>query len=216
METAADAWAGLTEAWRLCFSLAWEGYGAGSAPVGAVVVDGNEEVVATGRNRARERAGPAGQLVHTSLAHAEVNALAGLDASGRYRDHVLYTTHEPCMMCVGAAQAATVGEIRYAGAAPYRGMASHRTLLAAAEVEPLPLHGPRDDEFGCLASALLFAFYLEHPATSREPMAALEREVPHAAAAGRSLMEMGARELAVAGVAMPEALPTVWPALLAR
>jgi hypothetical protein len=35
-----SAWAALEEPWRVCLSLAWEAYGAGTIPVGAALVDG--------------------------------------------------------------------------------------------------------------------------------------------------------------------------------
>jgi len=107
------AWAGLAEPWRLCFELGWQAHRAGSLGVGAVVLDPSGTVVATGRNRSAERAAPAGQLAGTYLAHAEVNALVGLDAGG-YEDHVLYTSLEPCLLCTAALIHCHVGEVRYA------------------------------------------------------------------------------------------------------
>jgi tRNA(adenine34) deaminase len=68
---------------------------AGQLPIGAVLVlDG--EVVSRGRNRHLER--------RTQLAHAELEALyeGGEAAWSRHADCVLYTTVEPCPMCLGA------------------------------------------------------------------------------------------------------------------
>jgi len=65
-------------------------------PVGAVVVRGGE-LVASGRNRMRERADP--------RAHAEMEAIsAAREAAGSARldGHTLYVTLEPCPMCAGA------------------------------------------------------------------------------------------------------------------
>src|SRR6201999_3192788 len=86
--TAIDAWHALDEPWRACLSLAWEAYGGGTIPVGAVLGDGSGESVAEGRNRVYERTGPPGQLANSLLAHAEVNALVALDPERRYEDHV--------------------------------------------------------------------------------------------------------------------------------
>ena len=61
-----------------CMELAWTAFGAGSVPVGAVLLDAEGVVVATGRNRMYEREAPAPQLANSQLAHAEVNALVAL------------------------------------------------------------------------------------------------------------------------------------------
>ncbi len=80
---------------------------AGQLPIGAVVVlDG--EVVSRGRNRYLERG--------SQLAHAELEALtAGSDAVwSRHEECTLYSTVEPCLMCLGAAVMADVPHIVFA------------------------------------------------------------------------------------------------------
>src|SRR5919112_4197214 len=86
-------------------------------PSRAVVVDPGGDLVTQGRSRSNEPTGPSGQLAGTSLAHAEVNALAGL-APGDYWSHVLYTTLEPCLLCTAALTHAHVGAVRYAASDP--------------------------------------------------------------------------------------------------
>jgi tRNA(adenine34) deaminase len=214
METASsDAWAALEPPWRVCLSLAWEAYGAGTIPVGAALVDGGGDVVAEGRNRVYEREAPPGQVANSLLAHAEVNALVALDPERRYEDHVLYTALEPCLLCVGAAVMATVGRIRYAGADPYGG--GDGGLVGVnphVERVPLELDGPREDAFGVLASALLPAFYLRRKPTGHV-VRAFARRAPALLAAAESMLAAGAAELAAAGVPLPEALPSLWPSL---
>ena len=41
----------LTSAWRAALVLAWEAYGAGAIPVGAVITDADGLLLAAGRNR---------------------------------------------------------------------------------------------------------------------------------------------------------------------
>ncbi|HET8651102.1 MAG TPA: nucleoside deaminase [Gaiellaceae bacterium] len=80
---------------------------AGQLPIDAVVVfDG--EVVSRGQNRHLER--------RTQLAHAELEALLeGGDAVwSRHDDCVLYTTVEPCPMCLGAMVMADVPNVVFA------------------------------------------------------------------------------------------------------
>jgi tRNA(Arg) A34 adenosine deaminase TadA len=210
---ASSAWAALEEPWRVCMSLAWRAYGAGTIPVGAALVDPAGAIVAEGRNRVYERVAPQGQIANSLLAHAEVNALVGLDPERRYEDHVLYTALEPCLLCVGATVMATVGRIRYAGADPYGGGDGGLTgVNPHVERVPLRIDGPRDDAFGLLASALLLAFFLR-----RKPVGhvvrAYEERMPSMLAVAHALLDAGAPEAAAAGVPLADALGQYWPAL---
>lgn len=90
--------------------LAWESYRAGSLPIGAVVADAQGTVLSRGRNRIYERSGEDGSLFGHRLAHAEINALVTLDYE-RYGPAacILYTTTEPCPLCVEATRMSEVG-----------------------------------------------------------------------------------------------------------
>ena len=105
--------------WRLPFELAWEAFRAGSRPVGAVLVDADGQVVATGRNRSQEPLAPPGQLAGTNIAHAEINVLAQLPSGGRPDGHRLYTTLEPCLLCSGALLHSHVRHVVYAAPDPF-------------------------------------------------------------------------------------------------
>jgi tRNA(adenine34) deaminase len=80
---------------------------AGQFPIGAVLVL-DDEIVSRGRNRYLER--------RSQLAHAELEALLdGGDAVwSRHEDCVLYSTVEPCPMCLGAAVMADVPHVVFA------------------------------------------------------------------------------------------------------
>lgn len=198
----------------MCLSLAWSAYGAGSIPVGAVVADASGAVVAEGRNRIYEPVAPPGQLANSLLAHAEVNALVALDPEPRYEDHVLYTAIEPCVLCVGATVMATVGRVRYAGVDPYGG-GGGGLLVTNPHVERVPLRfeGPRNDEFGVFASALLLAFFMRRELDG-QVVRAYERQRPEMLAVAEAMLDAGAPEAAAAGVALAEVLPGLWPSLL--
>lgn len=78
----------------------------GDVPVGAVLVNPNGEVVATGKNE-RELSGD-------PTAHAEIVAIraaAALDANWHLNDLTLVVTLEPCAMCAGAIQASRIGRV---------------------------------------------------------------------------------------------------------
>lgn len=78
----------------------------GDVPVGAVLVNPNGEVVATGKNE-RELSGD-------PTAHAEIVAIraaAALEANWHLNDLTLVVTLEPCAMCAGAIQASRIGRV---------------------------------------------------------------------------------------------------------
>ena len=117
--------------WIDVFVLMWEAYRAGTIPVGAVVADESGRVVARGRNRIF--GAPADHEVGRSrLAHAEVNALLALPSERTYEGWKLYTSLEPCHMCLAAAWRRPVGDVVHF----YREQAPG--LVAAAEELPAP------------------------------------------------------------------------------
>lgn len=92
--------------------LAWESFRAGSLGIGAVVTRPDGTTVATGRNRLSETDPGDDVLANTSLAHAEMNALAKL-RWGAHRDDglQLWTTLQPCLQCLGAIRLADIDEV---------------------------------------------------------------------------------------------------------
>lgn len=75
-------------------------------PVGAVIIDGNGQVIATGHN---ER-----EATHDPTAHAEVVAIrkaAMAKGSWRLDDCTLVVTLEPCVMCAGAIVSARIPRV---------------------------------------------------------------------------------------------------------
>lgn len=97
-------------------AVAASGMAAGELPVGAVVVAGGRIV---GRAHTQEQ-GQRRLLVHAELlALDEADRAAGWDR----RTATLYTTVEPCLMCLGAAASAMVGRIVFGLAADSDGAA---------------------------------------------------------------------------------------------
>ena len=109
-------------AWHRALELAWTSFLAGTTPVGAVVVGPDGTVAAEGHGRRYEQPDGTGhQLAYSHIAHAEINALAGLPPTRHYEDHVLLTTLEPCCMCLGAAVQSATTHLQFAGRDPYGG-----------------------------------------------------------------------------------------------
>src|SRR5688572_1167990 len=95
-------WGELPAPWPDVFSLMWEAYVAGTTPVGAVVVDDAGEIVSRGRSRVFGQHARDGRFGGSRLAHAEVNALVALTADRTYEGFTLYTSLEPCHLCLSA------------------------------------------------------------------------------------------------------------------
>ena len=209
-DEALACWTALEAPWRECLRLAWRAYGAHTIPVGAVLVDARGEVVARGRNHVYERDGAPGAVAGNRLAHAEVNALVALTPDRRYDDHTLYTSLEPCVLCVGAAVMTTVGRILYLGADRYGG--GDGAIHANAHVERvgMTIAGPREDAFGRLAEALHVAFFVERDSGSSVVGAYRER-APEVVETGEALLALGLRSLAAGS--LDDALPRIWPAV---
>jgi tRNA(adenine34) deaminase len=137
---------------RLALDEARSAAAAGEVPVGAVLMRG-EAVVATGRNRMRQRADP--------LRHAELECLDAARATGRrgpdaFAGTTLCVTLEPCAMCCGALVLDRVPRVVFGAWDEKAGMAGslhdllrHPRLNHRAEV----VGGVLADECGALLSA---------------------------------------------------------------
>ena len=109
----------------LALSLAEAAAAAGEAPVGAVIVDG-DEILAAERNRMRELNDP--------TSHAEMLAIrAALEkrGTGRLDGCDLYVTLEPCAMCAGAIAHARLRRLYYGAEDPKAGAVDNGVRLFA-------------------------------------------------------------------------------------
>lgn len=194
--------------WRECFELAWDALRAGSVPVGAMIVDQHGTVVSRGRSRSLEATGPAGQLWDTYLAHAEVNALAGLP-SGHYPHHTLYTTLEPCLLCSAAATLCHVGTVRYAGSDPLWSGVERLPELNEHIARRWPArYGPVDGPLALFGTLFPLIFSLRRD--PHGPVAVShERSMPLVVALARDLLASGEAD-SLETESMPDALATVW------
>lgn len=125
----------LTAPMRRALELAWESTCAGSFGIGAVAVDRECTVVATGRNRILEADRGDDVIADSSLAHAEMNVLAKLPYR-RYEDAglELHTTLQPCIQCLGAIRLSSIRHVHVLAPDPlWRGIeriVEHNAFLA--------------------------------------------------------------------------------------
>jgi len=146
----------------------------GEVPVGAVVVV-NEQIVGRGHNR---------QIVdHDPSAHAEVVAMRAAAAGTlnyRLTDAVLYSTIEPCTMCLGTSVHARIARIVFGAPEPRAGA----TQLLTEGAQPGKRYNHVPEVFGgCLAVECgdrLIRFFRArrsaavNPQTTNQPGASVE------------------------------------------
>lgn len=215
MSEAASAWKRLGEPWRVCFELAWEACAAGSVGVGAVVTDAAGTIVAAGRNHIGERDAPPGRLANTPLAHAEVNALAGIPL-GDYSEHTLYTSLEPCVLCAGATVMAGVGTVRYAAPDPlFEGCDGLATLNPWVS-QRWPRREQRERDVFSIFAMLLPLSILVFWAPDHVSIDCHQRDAPAVLTLARAVVASGELiDAARQGTTAPEVLDQLWDRLTA-
>jgi tRNA(adenine34) deaminase len=127
----------------------------GDVPVGAIVLNKNNEVIATGANQK--------EMSHNPVAHAEMIAIQkATSAIGNWRldDCTLVVTLEPCAMCAGAIAQARIPRLIFGAWDEKAGAVGSQWDLLR---DPRQLHKP-EVIAGVLAeecAALLAEFFQE-------------------------------------------------------
>ena len=117
-------WKDISPVWQAAFEEMWESFRAGSTPIGAVLCDEAGAIVLRDHNRNGEM-----QTLNKRIAHAEANLLKRLDTL-KYEPRImtLYSTMEPCPMCMGTILMSNIKKVRYAAADTYCGMTHLLTI----------------------------------------------------------------------------------------
>lgn len=91
-------WNDLSKEWQKTFEQAWIAFQNGSIPIGAIITDISGNIIIAGRNETCERHFP-----NKRTAHAEMYCVRNLDIEKHFdlSEYHLYTTMEPCPMCMG-------------------------------------------------------------------------------------------------------------------
>lgn len=92
---------------KTCLDLAKEALEAGDKPFGSILVNANNEVIATARNRVNE----INQLAHPEFELAAW-AIKNMSAEER-KQSTMYTSGEHCPMCSGALAWSEIGNVVY-------------------------------------------------------------------------------------------------------
>ena len=123
------------------------------------MTDASGRSASRGRNRIHDHAGNAG-LGRTRIAHAEMNALAALSSETTHEAFTLYTTLEPCHMCLSAAFAVRIGSLRYAASDPWGGAVGKLIAGPDHEAHPIDIAGPLEGRAGLLPELLPISHFL--------------------------------------------------------
>jgi len=130
---------------RSCFDraiqLALKAEAEGNLPIGAVIAL-NGEIIAEGRNAIWSP-------VHNPNRHAEIEALRAVPEHfwPQSRKMMLYSTLEPCMMCMGAIYLHRIGRLLYGAADDYGGAScvrGHMPQFFETQAESTLWIGPAD------------------------------------------------------------------------
>ncbi|HEU0193774.1 MAG TPA: nucleoside deaminase [Gaiellales bacterium] len=193
------SWADLPPPWQNAVELAWNAYGKETTPVGAVIVDEDGREISRGMNARHACGGDAAPLAGSHIAHAELIALSRLSSEDSYPGYTLYSTLEPCLLCVGAAVMSTIGCVRWAGVDPYGGATSQADDRNAHLRRRLTrFAGPDDGALGTFCAGLHAEFYLR-----RDPdgvvVTAYREEAPEAVRTAGELAALDAPATAAGG-----------------
>lgn len=139
--------------------LVWEAYCDNCLPIAAVVTNADGTILARGRNRIRgKRAKPLGVRLGKRLAHAEVEALNNIDHEAIDRSTcILYSSTEPCPMCLGTFYMSGLRTLHYASRDPYAGSVNLLGTTPYLSSKPIKAIGPTSPKL----EIIIMAFYVE-------------------------------------------------------
>jgi tRNA(adenine34) deaminase len=159
-------WDNLSAPWQIALEMAWEAYCDNCIPIGAVTTDGDGKILSRGRNRIYSKRSPDGRRRGMTLAHAEVEALSKVDYEA-VEPHAcsLYTTTEPCPMCLGTFYMSGFRTVQYASRDPYAGSIDLLGTTPYLRRKPILVKG----SFSPALEIVLMALYIEYDlVTGRE------------------------------------------------
>jgi tRNA(adenine34) deaminase len=153
-------WNELSPVWQATLEEAWQARCAGCMPIGAVITTAEDRIVARGRNQIYEPRAVSEVVQGNQLAHAEVNALLALDLNGLDRHSLhIYTTMEPCPLCMGAIYMSGLRTVHFAARDPYAGSANLLGTTPYLQRKPVRALGPEDPELERILMGLYAEFH---------------------------------------------------------
>jgi tRNA(Arg) A34 adenosine deaminase TadA len=208
-------WNSLSTPWQTAFEAAWESWQEGSFGIGAVLVDPSSmEIVTTGHNRVASSTPLPGRLNGNMTAHAEMNAFSALGQFNAEGLH-LYTTLEPCLMCIATAMQLKVDSIHFAAHDEfYDGLDQlwqHHEVTASRQCTMIGPFSGDTSRLGHFARLLPLTFTLTHfPGRSAEQLARHRHRHPDLAALADRMAKRRADFAVLRAGPMVEAVASLW------
>ena len=156
-------WENLSAQWQAALEMAWEAYCSGTIPIGAVIADAEGNIYARGRNRIMDTSAPDNQVCANELAHAELNALLSLKLDYdecKAKNVALYTTMEPCPLCMGAVYMSDVKTFHFAARDPWAGSSNLLRTTPYLSRKSIKVFEPHDTVLEDILVALLTEYEL--------------------------------------------------------
>jgi tRNA(Arg) A34 adenosine deaminase TadA len=189
-------WSDLDPLWQACLEEAWQAFLHGTVPIGAVISNSNGDILARGRNHIYDDSQLPGQIGRNQLAHAELNALLHFDRTTHdQRTCAIYTSLEPCPLCMGAIYMMGIRNLHFAARDAYAGSTNLLGTTPYLSNKDIRVVGPLDRPVEEVLIGLQVLFGLQRtdlPFNSRasEVFAAWEAASPGGVALGRRLYEL--------------------------
>jgi tRNA(adenine34) deaminase len=187
-------WDSLAHPWQVCLEEAWTGYCQGTLPIGAAVVSPGGEILSRGRNRILNKERQVPFINDHTLAHAEINALLALDYRGiDPHQCALYTTTEPCPLCMGAFYMSSVRQLYFAARDPFAGSTNLLGTTPYLSRKPIKVCGPESPELEAIIMSMHVEFDLRHgrPLSPNAVFECWEAAVPRGLKLGKAIYQGG-------------------------
>ena len=103
-------WNDLSQQWRTVLEEAWTAFSNNCVPIGAAIFDKSGRLIVKDHNRSGYQT-----TLNPMTAHAESNTLNRLDCRNglQVRDVVMYSSMEPCPMCMGAIVMSNIKDLHF-------------------------------------------------------------------------------------------------------
>jgi tRNA(adenine34) deaminase len=150
-------WQELALPWKTAVTQAIEALRAGSLAIGAAICLPDGIPLCAGRNRILEPPATDGTVSGSTVAHAEINALVALSLCPAQPPQTilsLYSTAEPCPMCIGAIAMSRVKHVHFASRDTWAGSTDLVDKSQFMRRKVLSVTGPTDERLEAVLIAL--------------------------------------------------------------
>jgi tRNA(adenine34) deaminase len=184
-------WNDIEKGFQIAFDTAWKAFMSGTMPIGACILNENEDILAIGQNQIYAEGD--GILSFHQLAHAEANAILKISEAlnpnqhPNIRKYILYTTMEPCPFCFGAIVMGSIRNVKFAARDGWAGATALNNSLNYIKAKNIVVEGPfRENEIVQIA---IQTYHLLKVGVGEQVINAWDEDCPVGVEIGRKLFE---------------------------